>query len=565
MIDFEHIHLFWALLLSPIIYRMAKKQQQQLAKKLGLWQSTLDNEQLAEEHKNKNLSLLFAMGAFVFIIIALANPRLGLKEETATQKARDVYIAIDISKSMDATDTPPSRLEVVKKKASAFVEAIKGNRIGVLFFAGTSYLAMPLTTDYRAAITLIEACNTDQAGVQGTDISGVAETVLTANKRLGKGVAELVIFTDGEDQEEGVSGSIQKLADQGITVYLIGVGTKNGGTIMEAEGLMTDDEGNVVHTRLNEALLKEMAAAGNGAYYNITDSEWINQLTKETEQKAVGKDSIKKIKRPKSYAYIPLLIALMFVLFLAFPFSGLSLPSARNKKLWICLFSLTTTLSIGQNNPKFGEGNQYYKKGAYKEAEEKYRQGLEETDNATARYNRGNSQYKMGDTEAAIKSYQSAQGALKNKEQQYKLHHNLGNSYFKLGQMDQAIDHYKAALRIQPGSEATAINLAKAKQQQQQQQKSKSEDQKADEDKKEEKGKEEKKEEKKDQGKSQQEEKKEKGNSSEKKQDPQKKDQENGNWTEEKAMLDFLEREEKKVQEQLRRTEGKAKKPKKPW
>ena len=63
---------------------------------------------------------------------------------------------------------------------------------------------------------------------------------------------------------------------------------------MEAEGLMTDDEGNVVHTRLNEALLKEMAAAGNGAYYNITDSEWINQLTKETEQKAVGKDSIKR-------------------------------------------------------------------------------------------------------------------------------------------------------------------------------------------------------------------------------------------------------------------------------
>lgn len=558
MIDFEYIHLLWALLLSPIIYRMAKKQQQRLAKKLGLWQSTLDNEQLAEEHKNKNLSLLFAMGAFVFIIIALANPRLGLKEETATQKARDVYIAIDISKSMDATDTPPSRLEVVKKKASAFVEAIKGNRIGVLFFAGTSYLAMPLTTDYRAAITLIEACNTDQAGVQGTDISGVAETVLTANKRLGKGVAELVIFTDGEDQEEGVSGSIQKLADQGITVYLIGVGTKNGGTIMEAEGLMTDDEGNVVHTRLNEPLLKEMATAGNGTYFNITDSDWIRKLTKETEQKEAGKDSIKKINRPKSYAYIPLLIALMFVLFLAFPFSGLSFPSAWNKKLWICLFSLTTTLSIGQNNPKFTEGNQYYKKGVYKEAEEKYRLGLEETDNAKARYNWGNSQYKMGDMEAAIKSYQSAQGALKDKEQQYKLHHNLGNSYYKLGQMDKAIDHYKAALRIQPGSEATAINLAKAKQQQQ---KSNSEDQKAKEDKKQEKGKEEKEE----RGKSQQEGEKEQENSSEGKQVNQNKEQENGNWTEEKAMLDFLEREEKKVQEQLRRTEGKAKKPKKPW
>lgn len=565
MIDFEHINLLWALLLGPVFYWLVKRQQQQLAKKLAAWQGSVTKEQLAAEHNNKRRSLLFAMGAFFFIIIALANPRFGMQEEFSTQKSRDVYIAIDISKSMDATDTPPSRMEVVKKKASAFIEAIKGNRIGVLFFAGTSYLAMPLTTDYQAAITIIEACNTDQAGVQGTDISGVAEAVLTASKRLGKGGAELVIFTDGEDQEEGTIGSIEKLADQGIQVFLIGAGTRTGSTIMLADGLMTDDEGNVVHTKLNDTLLKELSVAGNGAYFNIAEADWINRLTKETEQQGDGKNNIRKVKRPKSYAYIPLLGAFLSLLFLAFPFSGLPFPRAGNKKLWLFLFSLISTLSIGQNNSKFGEGNEYYKKGQYQKAEEQYRKGLEETDNATARYNLGNSQYKMGDMKAAIKSYQTAQGALKNKEQLYKLHHNMGNAYFKLGQMDQAIDEYKAALRIHPGSEATAINLAKARQQQQQQQQSKSEDQKTEEDKKQEENKGSKKEDKKEEGKSEQKQEKDQGKSSEKKQENHQKEQENGSWTEEKAMFDFLEREEKRVQEQLRRKEGKAKKPKKPW
>ncbi len=571
--DFENPIFLWFLLFLPILYGVVKKVQTTLQVRMQPWLGTTSASEFKRWQEATRRANFLGLVSIAFILVGLANPRMGQEVLSAKQIKGDVYIAIDISKSMDATDSPPSRMEVVKKKAAALVDVLKGNRIAVLFFAGSSYLAMPLTTDHQAAITMIEASNTDQAGIQGTDISGIAALVADAHQRLGKTEANLIVFTDGEDQENDAASGIKKLTDQGVRTYFIGAGTAEGGTIMLADGPLTDEEGNIVYTKLNERLLKELAQYGNGAYYPITSSNWLEKIKNEVENDTGGKGSVKKIHQPKSYAYISFLFAIVCMLFFAFYFSGGFKASSLKKYGLFITFLLTSILGSTQTHPNFSSGNEKYKNGQFQEAEKYYKEGLKEQDNPAARYNLGNSQYKTDQLEDAIRSYEQAKSALTTSSQQYKLHHNLGNAYFKSGKIKEAIESYKQALRIRPGSKETAINLAKAKQQlakQKQQQKEENSKDKS--------SPTENKEDKKSSERGTNQDKKEINSKDKKEKDPgsnkeatsggkgQKEGEEKkGSWDEKKAMLDFIEREEKKVQQQLRHLDGKGKKTKKPW
>ena len=215
---------------------------------------------------------------FTLLILAIANPRHGLESASTTMEVKDLFIAIDLSKSMDATDLPPSRLEVAKKRIIQFLEEMKGNRFAIILFAGESYLAMPLTTDYMSAISMVSSLNTGQIATQGTYIEGAANIALETKKRMGEGDAIFLLLTDGEDHEDGASSAVEKLSDNGFDVFIAGVGTEQGSNILGSEGVLTDEDGNVVRTQLNLDLIKEMARKSNGNVLDVNEKNWSSKV-----------------------------------------------------------------------------------------------------------------------------------------------------------------------------------------------------------------------------------------------------------------------------------------------
>ena len=188
---------------------------------------------------------------------------------------------------------PPNRMERAKKFAGDLVERLKGERIGLILFAGYGYLQMPLSTDYAAAQLFIKAANTNLAGTQGTAIGDAVEIALRAQPEGEARNKALIILTDGEDHEENAKEMILKGKEQGLVPLIVGVGTQEGAfmpiMIRGREDYKRDQNGNPVKTFLNEPLMQELAAIGGGEYYSVYNGESaldaladrINQLEKQ--------------------------------------------------------------------------------------------------------------------------------------------------------------------------------------------------------------------------------------------------------------------------------------------
>ncbi|MEL6989378.1 MAG: VWA domain-containing protein, partial [Bacteroidota bacterium] len=216
----------------------------------------------------------------------------GSKREKVTQKSIDVFIALDISNSMNAQDIKPSRLERAKRFTSNLVENLKGERIGLILFAGNAYLQMPLTNDYAAATLFVNSANTNMAPSQGTaivDAIDMAEQSFDEENEFHKA---LIIISDGENHDEEALVRAREAADNGLIIYSIGVGTTQGGFIpvVNAQGYneyKKDKSGKFVSSQLNEELLNELAISGDGNYYHITNA---NQIFDDLENKIASLD-----------------------------------------------------------------------------------------------------------------------------------------------------------------------------------------------------------------------------------------------------------------------------------
>ena len=213
--------------------------------------------------------------SLLFLIIAMANPQWGTKKEKVKAKSSDVFIALDISQSMMSEDISPNRLERAKRLTQNLIKALRGNRIGIILFAGNAYLQMPLSNDLSAAEMFISSANTNQATTQGTAIS---EAVDLAMKAYDEGEAfqrALIIITDGENHDDEAIAKVREAGEVGLNIFTIGVGTEEGSFIpvRTASGnqYKRDDQGELVKSILNPQLIRDLASAGGGKHYFIQD------------------------------------------------------------------------------------------------------------------------------------------------------------------------------------------------------------------------------------------------------------------------------------------------------
>lgn len=279
--------------------------------------------------------LMLALACF---IIAAANPQSASKVEKGKRKGVDIMICLDVSNSMLAEDIQPNRLESSKMAISHFIDKLQGDRVGLVVFAGTSFVQLPITTDYAAAKMFVKQINTDLISAQGTDISAA---LLRAKDALVPDVEKdapkeksqnnktatskvILLASDGEDHVPESVETATQLAEEGIVIHTIGIGSSNGTPIPISKGktqYKKDQNGNTVTTRLNEQVLQDIAAHGKGVYVHAVNSNMgfenilteINNMEK-TEFKDVN------VTRYDSYFQYPLGLGLIFLLFESFLF-----------------------------------------------------------------------------------------------------------------------------------------------------------------------------------------------------------------------------------------------------
>lgn len=220
---------------------------------------------------------LLTVLSVLFIILALSRPRWGYEWKEMPRGGIDIMVVLDLSRSMLATDISPNRLERAKREITDLINMLEGDRIGVVPFAGVSYVSCPLTSDYRLASLFLNQLSIDNMPVQGTDIYGAvkraAESLEKASENDSQGKV-IILMTDGEDNEASLDALVSYLKPKGIKVFSIGIGGVEGAPIPEpGGGFKKDQEGNVVLSKLDESYLKNLSLATGGSYIRSTSGD----------------------------------------------------------------------------------------------------------------------------------------------------------------------------------------------------------------------------------------------------------------------------------------------------
>lgn len=215
---------------------------------------------------------------FGLCLYALARPQWGFEWQEVKRAGLDMLIAIDVSKSMLATDVKPNRLERSKFAVKDLVKKLNGDRIGLVAFAGTAFLQCPLTIDYNGFLLALDDLAVGTIPRGGTSISSAIREAIDAFKGKDKQYKVLIIITDGEDLEGDALAAAKDAADSGMKIFCVGVGTTEGELIPASgaygHGYLADRSGQAVKSKLNEDILKRIAISTGGSYIHATQSEF---------------------------------------------------------------------------------------------------------------------------------------------------------------------------------------------------------------------------------------------------------------------------------------------------
>lgn len=276
MIQFASAQYLMLLLLIPVfflVFAVVMKLRQRRIRKFG--DEALVRQLMPSYAKGKawvRLSL-FAVG-FFFFVIGLSRPQIGAKLKEHETKGAEIMIVLDVSNSMLAEDYSPNRLERAKLAISRLVDKLRDDRIGLIVFAGNSFVQLPITTDYVSAKMFLNSISTESVPVQGTAIGEAINTAIRGFSAQSEKSRAVIVITDGENHEDDPVAAAKQAAEIGVRVFTIGVGSPEGKPIPMDGELLKDKEGNIVVTRLDEKVLKDVAYAGNGVYVRAGNSEF---------------------------------------------------------------------------------------------------------------------------------------------------------------------------------------------------------------------------------------------------------------------------------------------------
>ena len=294
MIQFAHKDILWFLLAAGLMIVGYILYWSHRRRSLVLLGDSALLEELMPEASGGALhwKFLLLFTGTVLLIIAASGPRIGSRLQEVEHKGREIIIALDVSNSMLAEDIKPSRLERSKQMINRMVDRMSNDKIGLIVFAGDAYTQIPITDDYPSVKMFLSGAGPDMVSKQGTAIGSAIHLAVRSfstdegGRRAGESVPSqaIVVITDGENHEDDAVDEATRAAEKGIKVYTVGLGDPNGVPVPLSPGSSAtrrDRDGNVVVSKLNDKLLKEVATEGQGAYI---PGDRINSLIDELDK-----------------------------------------------------------------------------------------------------------------------------------------------------------------------------------------------------------------------------------------------------------------------------------------
>ncbi len=320
----DYLLLLWLIPVFVLLFILINRRRKNLLNKFA--DSNL-HDHLLPDYSSKKEFLRFGIQLLIFalLIFAFANPQVGTKLQEVKQTGIDVFLCLDVSLSMSAEDLKPNRLDKAKYQISNLIQKLRGDRIGLIVFAGNAYVQFPLTIDYSAANLFLSAVDFGSIPHPGTAIASAINMAVRSFDTASTKKA-IVIITDGEDHEGDIEKAIESAKEKEIKIYTIGLGSPDGSPmpVFDSQGnrvgYKTDADGNVILTRLNEDILKNIASNSGGKYFrgnNYEDHlEKIYTELESLEKTEFGTKRISDYETRYYYFLIPAIFLLIFEIFI---------------------------------------------------------------------------------------------------------------------------------------------------------------------------------------------------------------------------------------------------------
>ena len=507
---FEHSQILWlAALVVPLLglflgwaWRRRRERVARFIHANLVEQLTLG---LSAARRKAKLALL--LGVVLLLFIALARPKGGYELQKTETRSLDILVAVDTSRSMLATDQTPNRLERAKLAVLDLMRLAKRDRLGLIAFSGTAFLQCPLTIDRNAFVQNVNSLTTDIIPQGGTAISEAVSEALRTFEKEEDNHKVLVLMTDGENHEAGVTDAAQKANDIGMKIFTIGLGSAEGELIQLPDPqtgrleFLKDESGNVVKSRLNEPLLRELSADTGAFYLPLQGADTMERLyeaglaglTPNRIENQMTKRYIERYQWPLGLAILLLLGEMLLGEGRRQSHKNRATALAALGLLMLAPATLATPADArrAMEQDDFGKALRLYEEQLEANRLAKRQSGLED---ARLHYNAGTAAYRAGDFEKARNHFNST---LASPEAplplQQRAFYNLGNAMFRLGettdnpddkakQWIDALAKYEGALKLLEdntddedarfNTDVVKKRLEQLKQQQQQQQQS---------------------------------------------------------------------------------------------
>ncbi|MEA3328968.1 MAG: VWA domain-containing protein [Candidatus Omnitrophota bacterium] len=319
------IHLLWFVVFLVLFYFWAFKKRKATMERFAQKDLIADLASSLDKRKTRLKVILIILAVFL-VVLSFSRPQWGFYWQEVKRKGLDIIIAVDISKSMLASDVKPNRLERAKLAIKDFIRHLQGDRVGLIAFAGEAFLQCPLTVDYGGFLLSVDSLNVNLIPRGGTSISrAVKEAIRGYEDGLNKYKA-LIIITDGEDHEGNAEKAAEEAKKEGVKIFCIGIGTPQGEliTLTDEKGSKTflkDNQGNVVKTRLDETTLQKIVLTTGGSYIrsgatrfglNLVYEEKLSKMEKREFESKLAKQFEERFQIPLGLAFL-LLIGELFI------------------------------------------------------------------------------------------------------------------------------------------------------------------------------------------------------------------------------------------------------------
>jgi len=322
----EYLHALYVIPVLVLVFWYLNRNRKKLLQKFA--DRKLHKVLLPDYSGIKNwIKIGLVLFSVVLLIIAAANPQIGTRVQEVKQTGIDVFIALDVSRSMLAQDIKPDRLDKAKYQISNLINKLRGDRIGLIIFAGEAYVQFPLTTDYSAANLFLSAVDVNSVPQQGTAIASAIDLATKSFDYKGITQKVIVIITDGEDHEGDIIKAVDTAKDKGIKIYTIGLGSPTGVPIPvynnqgQQVDYKKDENGNIVLTKLDETVLKRIASVGDGKYFLASGYEdYLDKIYSDLSSLKKSEFGVRKVTDYEDrfyYFLAPAIILLLIEFFIS--------------------------------------------------------------------------------------------------------------------------------------------------------------------------------------------------------------------------------------------------------